>query len=106
MSTSTLEGFSFFFLTGFSSSAAVLSPNNSFSFVSTTCCNICRYDQYDNKMQNTYTSKHNVLTHLKTIKWRTEKLPSQSLDQPMAVSLEHVEISHQLIREYNRNVSS
>lgn len=36
--TSTLTGFSFFFLTGFSLSAAVLSPSNSYNFVSISCC--------------------------------------------------------------------
>jgi hypothetical protein len=39
VSTSTLAGFSFFFLVGFSSSAAVLSPSKSYNFASTNCCN-------------------------------------------------------------------
>jgi hypothetical protein len=39
VSTSTLAGLSFFFLVGFSSSAAVLSPSKPYNFASTNCCN-------------------------------------------------------------------
>lgn len=52
VSTSTLAGLSFFFLVGFSSSAAVLSPSKSYNFASTNFCNGVEKTNKKNCKQN------------------------------------------------------
>lgn len=89
--TSTLTGFSFFFFTGFSLSASVLSPRSSYSFASMICC----------YKHNTELSKvikiivENTLeTGITNVNYKSP--PWQSSDRPMGASSAHAQISHQL----------
>ena len=102
MLTSTLAGFSFFFFSVFSLSAAVLSPSNSYNLES---INFCRHQVHRQRKNNVRIigqrkkkEQNGPMYYYKLLKQGSHNVeaPLQSLDQPKDASSVPDQTSHPL----------